>query len=87
MSARQSLKIEISLVINSDKAASLPGDPGIFSLDGDYELPISGIELRGGLLAWSLARLAIDEVGDSLDAYIVDARAYVGSPTPDDVTF
>ena len=31
MSARQSLKIEISLVINSDKAASLPGDRHLFT--------------------------------------------------------
>jgi hypothetical protein len=84
LSARQSLRIEISLVINADKAGALPGDPGFLASDGEYGLPISGIELRGDLLAWSLARSAMDEIGDSLDAYIVNARASVGSPTPDD---
>jgi hypothetical protein len=85
LSPRQSLKIEISLVINADKAGELPGDPGFLASDGEYGLPMSGIELRGDLLAWALARSALEELGESLDAYIVNARAYVGSPTPDDV--
>lgn len=86
MSSRLPLKIELSLVINADKAELLKGDPGFLSSDGEFELPITGIELRADLLAWALARSAIEEIGDSLDAYIVNARAFIGSPTPDDVS-
>ena len=87
LSARQSLRIEISLVINADKAAALPGDPGYLGYDGESLVPISGIETRGDDLAWSLARSAMEQISDDLDAYIVNARAYVGDPTPDDSDF
>jgi hypothetical protein len=83
LSPRQTLKLEITLVINADMAANLKGDPGFLASDGEYGLPVSGIELRGELLAWSLARLAIDEIGSSLGAYIVDATASVGDVISD----
>lgn len=86
MSPRQSLTIQLNLVVNAEKAALLKGDPGFLAPDGEFGLPVSGIEQRGELLAWSLARLAIDEIGDSLGAYIVDARVVVGDVTPDDLS-
>jgi hypothetical protein len=74
----------VTLSIDADKASMLKGDLGFLSPDGDYGLPMSGLEQRGELLAWSLARVAMDEIGDSLRAYIVNATASVGDVTLDE---
>jgi hypothetical protein len=80
LSLRQTITIEVVLEVDAITASSLQGQPGWFSGDGDYEPPMSGLAIRSELVAWSLARLGLDLMGDSLKAHIVTVNADISDP-------
>ena len=84
MSRRRLVTFTVTLSIDLDKGDKLTGDAGWISPDGEYERPISGLESRSDLLAWSLARQAFETYRDALDAVVLDAYARVGDEIPSD---
>lgn len=82
ISRRRLVTFTVIVSIDADKADSLVGDPGFLSPDGDYGLPISGLEMTTDNLAWSLARQAFETLGERLDAVVLDASSHVGDEIP-----
>lgn len=77
VSRRQIVTVTLTLSIDADKGDALVGDQGFLSPDGEYSAPISGLEIRADLLAWELARTAIESLRDSLDAHVLNADSDV----------
>jgi hypothetical protein len=78
VSRRRVLTFTVTVSIDVDKGNELTGDQGWISPDGDFQKPMTGLEIRSDLLAWSLARQVFDTYGETLDAVVLDAFARIG---------
>ena len=86
MSPRRLLTFTVVLSIDADKGDALEGDRGFLDPDGEFGLPMTGLEIHSDLLAWSLARQAFETLGERLDAVVLDASGHVGDEIPSEIS-